>query len=352
MSEPLTILWVASELEAHGGIGRVLAGGAGALAARGHRVHVAGPARAAATGFDGLETHAWPQRSLKLARLFDLLPLVRRLRPDVVHFHSAMPHGEVIATLRLVRRGGRPLLVATPHSSRPYTKRRARLGLRAADRVVAPSAWAAEHARAAGARNVDVVPAGIDLGSEPDLDARASAILFLGRLAPTKGVDALLDAFERVARERPAWQLRIAGDGIERDALVRRAQETAVRDRVRFLGWLEGCAKRDALARAAIGVLPSRRESFGGALLEMAASGLACVASDVGGVRDVASEGRAVRLVAPGDVAALAETLGALMDDRGARLGLARAGRDHARRFDWRAVAAQLEAIYRAPARS
>jgi glycosyltransferase involved in cell wall biosynthesis len=352
VSEVLTILWVASELEARGGIGRVIAQGARALAARGHAVHVAGPAGGTVAGFDGVETHAWPERRLKLARLADLWPLARRLRPDVVHFHSAMPHGELVAALRLVRRGARPFLAVTPHGSRPYTKRRSRLGLRAADCVVAPSTWAAEHARAAGARRVEVVAAGIDLGPEPDLDARAPAVLALGRLAQTKGLDALIDAFARVAPERPAWQLWIAGDGAEREALESAARATRVRDRIRFLGWIEGDAKREALARAAIGALPSRRESFGGALLEMLASGLACVASDAGGIRDLADAGRAARLVPPGDTDALAAALAALMDDRGARLSLARAAREHAHRFDWRAVAERLEAVYRTAADS
>jgi glycosyltransferase involved in cell wall biosynthesis len=349
-ARPLTILWVASELEARGGVGRVLEQGARALAARDHAVHVAGPAAEPPGGFAGVGVHVWRERSPKLARLVDLVPLVRRLRPDVVHFHSAMPHGELIAALRLLRRGGRPLLVATPHSSRPYAKRRAQLGLRAADRVVVASAWAAEHARAAGARRVDVVPAGVELGAEPDPGARDDAVLALGRLAETKGLDVLLDAFEQAARERPAWQLWIAGEGASRDALVGRARALAVRDRVRFLGWLEGDAKQSVLARAAIGVLPSRRESFGGALLEMLAAGLACVASDTGGAAEVAGGGRAALLVPPGDAAALAAALGTLMDDRGARLALARAGRDHARGFDWDAIAARLEAIYREPA--
>jgi glycosyltransferase involved in cell wall biosynthesis len=293
--------------------------------------------------------HRWPPRRLKAARLVDLVPLVRRLAPDVVHFHSAQPHGEVIAGLRLLRRGRRPLLVATPHSSRPYAKRRARLGLRAADLVLAPSAWAAEHARAAGARRVEVVPAGIQLGPEPDCEARDRVVLALGRLAAVKGFDVLIEAFELAARTRPSWTLWIAGEGSERDALVRRAQARAVRDRIHLLGWVGGAAKRDALARAAIGVLASRRESFGGALLEMLAAGLACIATDSGGTHELADAGRAARLVPPGDADALARALGALMDDCDARLALARAGREHARCFAWSEVAARLERVYRTP---
>ena len=92
MTRTLTVLQVASQLEGRGGIGRVVAGGARALAARGLDVHVAGPrADADLTAFGDLPLHVLPQRGLKASQLVDLVPLVRGLEPDVVHFHSAMP---------------------------------------------------------------------------------------------------------------------------------------------------------------------------------------------------------------------------------------------------------------------
>lgn len=347
MTQTLTVLQVASQLEGRGGIGRVVAGAARALAARGLDVHVAGPrADADLSAFGDLPLHVLPQHGLKLAALADLLPLVRRLRPRVVHFHSAMPHGEVIGALRLLRSA--PLLVVTPHSSRPFAKRRARLGLRAAHLVVAPSQWAAAHARAAGARHVEVSMPGVESGEEPGFDGRESAVLALGRLASTKGLDVLLTAFDACAARRPAWQLWIAGDGAERTALEARARALACADRVRFLGWIEGDAKDAALARAAIGALPSRRESFGGALLEMQARGLACVASDAGALPELAAHGRAARIVPAGDADALAAALGALMDDAASRQALAAAGRAHARMLSWQAYAERTEGFYRA----
>jgi glycosyltransferase involved in cell wall biosynthesis len=342
-----TVLQVASQLEGRGGIGRVVAGGSRALAARGIAVHVAGP-RADdddLAAFGDLPLHILPKRRTKILALVDLVPLVRRLRPQVVHFHSAMPHGEVIAALRLLRAA--PVVVVTPHSSRPYAKRRARLGVRAADLVVAPSDWAAMHARAAGARRVEVSHPGIDAGTEPDLDERDPTVLALGRLAATKGFDTLLDAFDACAATRPAWRLWIAGEGAARAALEARARALTCADRVHFLGWIAGDAKADALARAAIGVLPSRRESFGAALLEMQARGLACIASDAGALPEIAAHGRAARLFSNGDADALAAALGALMDDARSRRNLAAAGRANALEFTWTAYAARIEALYR-----
>jgi glycosyltransferase involved in cell wall biosynthesis len=345
----LRVLFVAAELEARGGVGRVVSGGARALAARGHDVHVAGPAAEGdgAAGFAGVAVHAWRRRAQKLAQLADLLPLLRRFAPDVVHFHAARPHGEVIAALRALRFAtGSPLLVVTPHSGRPFAKRRARLGLRAADLVVVPSAWLAERVRAAGASRVAIIAAGVD-PAPPSEIGREPAVLALAKLSHAKGLDVLLDAFARIAAARPAWQIWLAGEGGERDALERRARELDLAARVQFLGWIEGEAKRRALDRAAIGVLPSRRENFPGALLEMMASGLACVTSDVGAAADIAASGRAARLVPAGDAGALADALAGLIDDPAARLALGAAGREQAGRYAWPAIAAQLEAAYR-----
>jgi glycosyltransferase involved in cell wall biosynthesis len=190
---------------------------------------------------------------------------VRRLRPQVLHFHSAMPHGEVVAALRLLRSA--PLLVVTPHSSRPFAKRRARLGLRVANLVIAPSAWAASHALAAGARHVMVSHAGIDAGAEPDLDRRESVVLALGRLADTKGFDVLLAAFGACAAARPDWQLWIAGEGAARAALETRPA-LACADRVHSSAGSRETKDR-ALARAAIGAPLAAR--VWRALLEMSA---------------------------------------------------------------------------------
>ncbi len=353
MSRSLRILWVASNLGWSGGIGNVVARGARALAQRGHEVHVAGPTPEGDPGpLKGVVVQPFRKRRMKLMQLVDLVPLVRRIEPDIVHFHSAMPHGDVIAGLRWLRpwraASRAPLLAVTAHSSRPYAKRRARIGLRAADLVVVPSQWAAAHARDAGARAeaIHVVPAGIDAGAAPDFEDRDDAVLALGRLKAVKNLDLLIDAFATLAKERPSWRRWIAGDGSERTALALRAQAAGLADRVALLGWIGGAEKERVLGRAAVGAAPSQRESFGGALLEMQAHGIACVASDTGGLAELADHGNAARLVAPGDVAALTRALGALMDDADARRALAREGRRAAERYDWRVIAARYEVLY------
>jgi glycosyltransferase involved in cell wall biosynthesis len=289
---------------------------------------------------------------LKLANLSRLLGLQRELRADVIHFHSALPHGELIAPLRAVRaRLGRPAILATPHTATRvhYPKRRSRWGLRAADAVVTPSAWSAEATRRARAdpSRVHVVHAGIELPEPTPLEKREPVVLSMGRLVHSKGVDALVAAFAKATTGRPGWLLQVAGAGRETTALREQALRTPCADRISFLGFVTGEAKRAALACASIGVVPSRSESFGGTLLEFAAQGLACVATAVGGMAELTDGGRAVRCVPPDDVGALAEALGELMDDDDARRQFGEAARRFASGFSWEATAARYEGLYR-----
>jgi glycosyltransferase involved in cell wall biosynthesis len=139
----------------------------------------------------------------------------------------------------------------------------------------------------------------------------------------------------------------VAGDGSEAAALREQSLRTPCAGRITFLGHVSGEAKRAALARASIGVVPSRSESFGGTLLEFEAQGLACIASAVGGMAELTDGGRAVRSVAAGDVEALADALGELMDDTDTRLRLGEAARSFASGFSWEATAERYEALYR-----
>lgn len=347
---PLRVLWVLSKLDWNGGIGRVVAGTAREFARRGHEVHVAGPAPdGVALDMSGVEIHAWPRRRWKFRRIAPLIALQRRIGAHVIHFHSALPHGEVILALRVLRGWlGAPRILVTAHSSRPYPKRRARLGLRIADAVVLPSKWSADKAIEAGARpeTTHVVPGGVD-PVPPSSRTREPVVVSLGRLVPIKGIDLLIDAFDRVAAERPEWRLRIGGEGPESEALRERARRARCADRIELLGYVRGEAKRQLLESAAIGALPSSRESFGGAVLEFQAHGLACVAARVGAIPELADGGKAAKLVPAGDVAALAAALAELMDRPELRRELSAAARSFASGFAWPAIAERLERLYR-----
>jgi glycosyltransferase involved in cell wall biosynthesis len=159
-----------------------------------------------------------------------------------------------------------------------------------------------------------------------DGDAVRPRILGVGRLVPQKGFDLLLEAFARVAPSFPEWELRIAGDGPERDALEDLARRLGVAGRVRLLGRVEPI--EGELRAAQVFVLSSRFEGFPNALAEAMAHGLAVISSDCpSGPSDLVRDGVDGLLVPPEDAGALAEALAALLADPARRASLAsRAG--------------------------
>ncbi|MBI1403127.1 MAG: glycosyltransferase [Porphyrobacter sp.] len=270
---------------------------------------------------------------------------VRRLwreRPDVVNIHFASASARYfILFSRLL--GYRVLI--TCHGSdllRPLPQDAPHLPavLRDADAVSTVSEAirdriAADPALAAA--RPQVIPNGVDTQFwRPAQDCAASTgapplIVAVGRLAPIKGFDVLIDALAQLAEAGTGCRLVLIGDGPEQAALERQARDRGAAGQIAFCGRLGPETVREHLRNAALFAMPSRSEGMPLALLEAMATGVPAVASRVGGVPRLA-EGCA-RLVAPENPAALADGIGSLLADDAARDALARAGRERALAF-------------------
>jgi 2-deoxystreptamine N-acetyl-D-glucosaminyltransferase/2-deoxystreptamine glucosyltransferase len=285
-------------------------------------------------------------------------------RVDLVHVHC----GEDVAVLPLAwlaaRRHGCPL-VATVHLSvrhalRPVTPRGVVLRvaggmvewwlLPAADAVIALTPSTARQLRGDGipAGRVHVIPPGYD----PALFATAAAdpfpglprprVAYLGRLAPQKDVGTLLEAFARL----PAGtRLLLVGDGPDRPALQRRAQTFG--GRVHFAGFVPHTTVPAVLQHADLLVLPSLYEDLSSVLIEAMAAGLPVVATRVGGTADLVHDGVNGLLVPPGDPAALAAAVSAVLADPAAAARLAAAARRTAAGYAWPDLARAVLQVYR-----
>jgi glycosyltransferase involved in cell wall biosynthesis len=115
------------------------------------------------------------------------------------------------------------------------------------------------------------------------LDPERRRLIYSGRFVPEKRIDLLIDAFARLAPERPEWDLVIAGDGELREALHRRVPRELA-GRVVWTGFLGDQADVSRLYRVCDAlVLPSEREPWALVVNEAAAAGLALVVSHVVG---------------------------------------------------------------------
>ena len=134
---------------------------------------------------------------------------------------------------------------------------------------------------------------------------------FVGRLAPEKGLDALVDAWPIVLRERPQARLTLIGEGPERSQLEQRISRLGLGQSVDLPG-----ASSDpmvVLRESDLFVLPSREEGMSIALLEAMALGIPSVASAIPGNLALMTEGVHGRLAPPDNPPALAR---AILDHR------------------------------------
>lgn len=169
-----------------------------------------------------------------------------------------------------------------------------------------------------------------DAQREPDEPVR---VLFVGRLEPRKGLDALLPAVSRLVAARPDVvvdivgndSIPIAGGGTYRARFEAEASGLPGADRVRFHGQVDDTQLHALYAACDIFVAPSRYESFGLVFLEAMRYGKAVIGTSVGGVPEIVRDGIDGLLVPPDDPAALAGALEQLVADpvRRAEMGLA-----------------------------
>jgi len=135
----------------------------------------------------------------------------------------------------------------------------------------------------------------------------------LGRFTPIKNQKLLLLAARRIVKQHPDVLFLLAGDGKERGRLEQMGRELGLEDKLIFTGWLD--SPYPVLSRMDILVLPSLWEGLGVTILEAMALGKPVVATMVGGIPEVVSDGETGLLVPSDDEEALASALHKLLSD-------------------------------------
>ena len=158
-------------------------------------------------------------------------------------------------------------------------------------------------------------------GSEPRL-------LCVGRLIPVKGHLVLMRALAQARARVPELVLDVAGQGPLEPALKAYARELRLGDAIRFLGFVSPV--QAAIEDAAIVVVPSLGEGFGMVALEAMERGRPVIASDVGGLPEIVSDGETGFVVPAGDAEALAEAMVSLAADLPRAAAIGEAGRRRA----------------------
>jgi glycosyltransferase involved in cell wall biosynthesis len=302
-----------------------------------------------------------------LAALAELVRLIRRERPAIVHTHTSKA-GFIGRLAAVIARA--PAVIHQPHGHifyGYYSPRRTavftaleRQAARWTDRIITlTDRGAQEHlARGIGrAEQYVAVPSGVPtaelraaapprgeararLGLDPD----AFIVVGLGRLVPIKGFDLLARALPALVAQIPSARLLLVGDGAERAHLGAIAASMGVAERLRMTGETTDVASY--LAAADVVAVPSRNEGMGRVIVEAMALGLPVVATTVGGIPDVVTDGECGRLVEPEDTDALAAALIELGRDPALRRKLGEAAVRRAEAFSTAVASEKLLAVY------
>jgi glycosyltransferase involved in cell wall biosynthesis len=300
---------------------------------------------------------------------WNLLTLIRRERPDIVHTHTAKAGllGRIAAWL-----AGVPLVVHTFHGhvfQGYFSPARTRIFValerwlaRRTHRLVAVSERVRDEVLARGIGRPErfhVVPVGLDLQRFAECDPRrgqlrvelrlppqAPLVGIVARLVPIKRHELFLAAAAAVATRMPSCRFLVVGDGERRHALEGMARELGITDRVLFLGWRRDLER--IYADLDVAVLTSANEGSPVSLIEAMASGVPVVGPRVGGVPDVIDDGVSGIVVPPGDAAPVAEAIVRLLGDVELRRKMGAAARERALRlYGADRLVADITALYR-----
>ncbi|MBI5836348.1 MAG: glycosyltransferase [Candidatus Eisenbacteria bacterium] len=296
----------------------------------------------------GTVVHAASFGKVLRHRLSPSLPFwIRKLRPDVLHFHYPSLSG--VASC-LITRPARPVVVSYHCDVQRRGWHRVfdapvQAFLRRADRILVstPQTLDASHALRPHRDRCEVLPYGLDLERLRETDRTREVTralrescagpitLFVGRFHHYKGLDVLLEALPNVP-----GTLVLVGRGEEYAAVRSRVREGGLSARVRFAEEVPDEDLGGYYRAADLFVLPStsRAESFGLAMAEAMACGLPAVSTRLGtGTSFVNQDGVTGLEVEAGDAGALAEAMRKLLEDPEEARRMGEAARGHAAGF-------------------
>ncbi|NIM90463.1 MAG: glycosyltransferase [Candidatus Aminicenantes bacterium] len=303
-----------------------------------------------------------------LKTLFKIYDFLRKEKFDIVHTHTSKAGllGRLAAKL-----AGVPIIVHTPHGHvffgyfKPAKTKififLEKLASRITDKIVALTDREKDDYRlfkTTPEEKAVVINSGVDLNrfkelsftekqsfkKELGLPENALIVGTVGRLAPVKGQEFLIEAVKNIIPKYPSALFMFAGDGHLRQNLERKALEMGIKENVVFLGWRDDVDK--IISIYDIFVLPSLNEGMGRVLVEAMALGKPIVASHAGGIPDLIRHGKNGFLVPPRNPEQLAKYIQILIEDKEKRERMGQAGKKIALNFSKEVMIEKIASLY------
>ena len=328
-----------------------------AFAQRGHQVHLLSIRKA---DIDGVTVHTvniGPVNSSSkiwtfLSYLYLLLTarrIIKKINPDIINAHYAITHGVIAAFANIhpfvLTVWGSDIIWHRSSKMPKIMEGLIRYSLSRADLICAASKYLINQTRLYSPPKAvfEQTSFGVDCGlfaPQADSAAKDSSHLkvgFVKKLTSIYGPDVLVKAFALVARQIPDAKLVMAGSGKMLTTLKELSVELNIAEKIEFTGFIPNDKVPQLLNTFDVFVNPSTcRESFGVAVLEASACGVAVVATGVGGVPEVCIDGKTGFLVEPDNPPLLAQAIIKLLQDKQKRTVFGLAGREFVlQQYSW-----------------
>lgn len=312
----------------------------------------------------GLKDSALNQDKITFRRVISLFILlfsgfkyIKKLKPDIIHSHSADLGFFISFPARLYRI---PIIntchgVTFPDKQYCFMKRFAEiffLKYGRFKRIITVDKSSLKFFKEAGINNGMYIPNGVDI-ERFDMqelkkrDNQKIRFLFVGRLEEQKGVKYLIQAAKILMNSTKNLQIILVGDGSQRERLERLTKKGGLEECVIFLGSVDEDELIELYSTSDIFIIPSIWEGLPLTILEAWAARLPVVTTNVGGIPEVCANEENALIVPAKDSKALANGMLKLIEDKNLRNKLGENGRKLVEeKYSWARVGIDVQRVY------
>lgn len=230
-----------------------------------------------------------------------LKKLVKKINPNIIHAHWVIPQGLIASKIK--NEFGAEYVV-TSHGSdlmglKGFTQIKKEILQNSNAITVVSNSLKKEVLNIDLSLNkkIQVIPMGVntilfnpnkkDLSIKKKNEIDGPFLLFVGRIAPEKGIDLLIEAMPEVIKNNSKIKLMIIGDGTLKEELKKRANQLGIQTNLIWMDWIDNKYLPKYYATADIFLGPSRTEGFGLAFVEAGLCGCWLIGTKTGGIKDI-----------------------------------------------------------------
>lgn len=161
--------------------------------------------------------------------------------------------------------------------------------------------------------NIEVIPNPVRFKTDKYCDFDSKKIICVGRLAPAKGFDQMIDIFNLVSKNHKDWSLNIFGDGEDKEKIEKKIEQYKLKDKISIHKFSENI--EEEMLKHSILAVPSRNEAFSMVLIEGRECSLPCISFDSVGPSEIINNGVDGEIIELGNKDMFAERLSYLMEN-------------------------------------